>query len=69
MDPITLFVIFLTSWIVCGINGAKRLDNYYHHQGDQFYEDHCQGITEANFAVFLLGPIGLICVSLLVKPD
>ncbi|GGK58401.1 hypothetical protein [Amphritea balenae] len=69
MDPVTLFVIFITTWIVCGINAAKRLNDYYHHQGDQFYDDHSQGISEANFSVFLLGPVGLVGVVLLLKSE
>ena len=66
MDPITLIVIFITTWIVCGINAAKRLDNYYRKQGDSFYDTHESGIGEANCCVFFLGPIGLLGVYLLL---
>ena len=69
MDPITLIVIFLSTWIVCGINAAKQLDNYYRQQGDGFYDTHESGIGEANCCVFLLGPIGLLGVYLLLHSD
>ena len=69
MDPITLIVVFLTTWIVCGINAAKRLDSYYHQRGEGFYDAHQTGIGEANCCVFLLGPIGLLGVYLLLKDE
>jgi len=69
VDPITLIVIFISTWVVCGVNAAKKLDNYYHRQGDSFYKLNAKGISEANFCVFFLGPVGLLGVFLLLKAD